>query len=132
MTLVSRIALFLYVSTAWVYFRAADVAQANRLLLLAFKGKVQKISFDLAECFQLDELWYVLKVLRLDNLSYSRYVLMVFMLAVCLCLAMFGPNAAQIADRIKGKVFQAVILGAVFVWCILSFSQVSAFLYFNF
>ena len=132
MTLVSRIILFLYVSIAWVYFRAADVAQANRLLLLALKGKAQKISFDLAECFQLDELWYVLKVLRLDNFSYSRYVLMFFMLAVGLGFAMFGRNAAQIADRIKGKTYQAVLFGAVFVWCILSFSQVSTFLYFNF
>lgn len=131
-TFVSRIVLLLYVSVAWVYFRAADIAQANRLLLLALKGKVQKISFDLAECFQLDELWYVLKVLRLDNLSYSRYLLMYFMLAAGLCLAMFGRNAAQIADRIKGKAYQAVLFGAVFVWCILSFSQVSTFLYFNF
>lgn len=132
MTLVSRMILFLYVSIAWVYFRAADVAQANRLLLLALKGKAQTISFDLAECFQLDELWYVLKVLRLDNFSYSRYVLMFFMLAVGLGFAMFGRNAAQIADRIKGKTYQAVLFGAVFVWCILSFSQVSTFLYFNF
>lgn len=132
MTLVSRIALFLYVSIAWVYFRAADVAQANRLLFLACKGKAQKISFDLAECFRLDELWYVLKVFRLDNLSYSRYLPMVFMLAAGLCLAMFGLSAARIAGRMKGKAFQAVLLGAVFVWCVLTFSQVSVFLYFNF
>jgi len=132
MTLMSRIALFLYVSIAWVYFRAADVAQANRLLLLALKGRAQKISFDLAECFQLDELWYALKVFHLDHFSYSRYVPMAFMLAVGLCLAMFGRNAAQIADALKGRAYQAVLLGAVFVWCVLSFSQVSAFLYFNF
>ncbi|MDE5931910.1 MAG: MBOAT family protein, partial [Lachnospiraceae bacterium] len=132
MTFVSRVALFLYVSIAWVYFRAADVAQANSLLLLALKGKAQKISFDLAECFQLDELWYVLKVLRLDRFSYSRYLLMFFMLAAGLCLAMFGQNAARLAERMKGKAYQAVLLGAVFVWCILSFSQVSTFLYFNF
>lgn len=131
-TVVSRIALFLYVSVAWVYFRAADVAQANAMLLTALKGKIQKLSFELAECFQLDELWYVLKVCRLDRLDYSRYLLMFFMLAVGLLLAVFGRNAAQSADRMKGKAIQAVALGAVFVWCILSFSRVSVFLYFNF
>ncbi|MCM1174470.1 MAG: MBOAT family protein [Blautia sp.] len=130
--LVSKIALFLYVSAAWVYFRAADAAQANRLLRLALQGKMQKVSFDLAECFQLDEFWYVLKMLRLDNFSYSRYVPMVFLLAAGLLSAMFGRNAAQLADGIKGKAYQAVLLGAVFVWCVLSFSQVSVFLYFNF
>lgn len=131
-TVVSRIVLFLYVSVAWVYFRAADVAQANAMLLTALKGKIQKLSFELAECFQLDELWYVLKVCRLDRLDYSRYLLMFFMLAVGLLLAVFGRNAAQSADRMKGKAIQAVALGAVFVWCILSFSRVSVFLYFNF
>lgn len=128
----SRILLFLYVSIAWVYFRAADVAQANAMLLTALKGRIQKFSYDLAECFQLDELWYVLKVCRLDRFSFSGYLLMFFMLAVCFGLAVFGRNAEQSADRMKGKAVSAAVLGAVFVWCILSFSQVSVFLYFNF
>ena len=121
MTFVSKIALFLYVSVAWVYFRAADVAQANTMLLTALKGNVGKLSFELAECFQLDELWYILKVCRLDRFAYSRYL-----------LAVSGPNAEQSADRMKGKAVSAVALGAVFVWCVLSFSRVSVFLYFNF
>lgn len=132
MTSVSRIAVFLYVSAAWVYFRAADIAQANAMLMTAIKGSVQKLSYELAECFQLDELWYVLKVCRLDRFDYSRYLPMLFMLAAGLALAMFGKNAAQRADRMKGKAVSAVALGAVFVWCVLSFSRVSAFLYFNF
>lgn len=132
MTFVSKIALFLYVSVAWVYFRAADVAQANTMLLTALKGNVGKLSFELAECFQLDELWYVLKVCRLDRFAYSRYLLMFFMLTAGFLLAVSGPNAEQSADRMKGKAVSAVALGAVFVWCVLSFSRVSVFLYFNF
>ena len=102
------------------------------MLMTAIKGSVQKLSYELAECFQLDELWYVLKVCRLDRFDYSRYLPMLFMLAAGLALAMFGKNAAQRADRMKGKAVSAVALGAVFVWCVLSFSRVSAFLYFNF
>lgn len=132
MTCVSRICLFLYVSIAWVYFRAENIAQANGLLRLAFRGKSQKLSMDLAECFRLDELWYVLKVLHLDAMAYSRYILMFVMLIVGLYLAMFGRNAVEIAGAVKGKLVSAVLFGAVFVWCVLSFSQVSAFLYFNF
>ncbi len=132
MTLVSRIALFLYVSAAWVYFRAADTAQAGRMLVTAFRGEARKISFDLAECFQLDELWYVCKVLRLDRFSWGRYLPMVFLLAAGIGLAMFGRNAAHLAGRMKGKTLSAVFLAVILVWCVLSFSQVSAFLYFNF
>lgn len=132
MTFVSRIALFFYVSIAWVYFRAENVAQANRLLTVVWKGKMQRLSMELAECFQMDELWYVLKVLHLDAMAYSRYILMFVILAAGIYLAMFGKNAAQMADKMKAKAVPAVFLGAVYVWCILSLSKVSVFLYFNF
>lgn len=128
----SRIALFLYVSVAWVYFRAADVAQANTMLGTIVSGKIQKLSMELAECFQLDEFWYVLKVAHLDGMAYSRYILMFVMLAAGFYLAMVSRNASEIADRAKGKTISAMLIGAVFVWCVLSFSQVSTFLYFNF
>ena len=108
------------------------MSQANRLLSIVWKGKMQKLSVALAECFQMDELWYVLKVLHLDAMTYSRYILMFVVLAVGIYLAMFGKNAVQIAEKVKAKAVYAVLLGAVFVWCILSFSQVSTFLYFNF
>lgn len=132
MTFVSRILLFCYVSIAWVYFRAENIAQAGVLLTTAAGGRMQRLSMDLAECFQLDELWYVLKVLHLDAMSFSRYILMFVMLAGCLYLAMSGRNAVQAAGKSKGKTVSALLTGAVFVWCVLSFSQVSTFLYFNF
>ena len=131
-TIMSQILLFIYVSVAWVYFRAADIAQANSLLKAACLGKRQKISQALAECFQLDEFWYIIKVLHLDNYSYSRYILMVLILAVGLYLAMAGKNAAQLAERIRYRAWSAVVIAVLAVWCVLSFSGVSTFLYFNF
>ncbi len=132
MTCMSRILLFAYVSVAWVYFRAQDIAQANRLLAAAFTGKVQKISLDLAECFRLDEFWYVIKLLHLDNMAYSRYILMAVILAAGLYLAMIGPNAAQRVERMKYRAGSAFALAVLMVWSILTFSGVSTFLYFNF
>lgn len=132
MTLVSQLMLFAYVSIAWVYFRAQDIATANSLLAVAFRGKMQKISLDLAECFRMDEFWYVIKILHLDNGPYSRYILMAVMLAAGLYLAMAGPNAAKRMERIKYRTASAVALAVLMVWSILTFSGVSTFLYFNF
>lgn len=42
MTLVSQIATFLYVSVAWVYFRAENIRQANTLLRTACAGEVKR------------------------------------------------------------------------------------------
>ena len=132
MTFVSRILLFLYVAAAWVYFRAESVAQANRMLLTAMRGPVQRISMDLAECFRLDEFWYVLKVFRLDNMSYSRYILMWVILAAGLYLAMLGRNAAERMERVSCRTGSVVVFTVLAVWCVLTFSKVSTFLYFNF
>lgn len=132
MTVMSRVLLFLYISVAWVYFRAESIAQANRMLLTAVKGPVQKISMELADCFRLDEFWYVLKVLRLDNMAYSRYILMWLLLAAGICLAMIGRNAAQRMERVRCRMGSAMVFSVLAVWCVLTFSKVSTFLYFNF
>lgn len=129
---VSQIATFLYVSVAWVYFRAADVAQANMLLRTVWKGEIRKISLDLAKCLQPDEFWYVIKVVHLDNLSFSRYILMFLLLAAGLYLAMIGRSARERAARLKYGPLSAAVSVILAVWCILSFSGVSTFLYFNF
>lgn len=132
MTVMSQIATFLYVSVAWVYFRAENIAQANTLLFTACKGERKKISLDLADCLRPDEFWYVLKVLHLDNLSYSRYILMFVILGIGLYFAMVGKNAAQRTARLKYGPVSAAVTVVLAVWCILSFSGVSTFLYFNF
>lgn len=132
MTIVSQMATFLYVSVAWVYFRAESIAQANTLLRTVCVGEAKKISLDLAECLRPDEFWYVLKVLHLDNFSFSRYLLMFLILAAGLYLAMVGKNAKERAERMKYGPVSAVVLAVLAVWCILSFSGVSTFLYFNF
>ena len=132
MTLVSRLLLFAYVTVAWVYFRAADISQANRLLYTAVKGPVQKISADLAARFQVDEFWYVIKVLHLDNKPYSRYILLWIILAAGIYLSLIGKNAAQRMERIKYRIGSAAVFAVLALWCVLTFSEVSTFLYFNF
>ena len=132
MTFVSRVLLFVYVAVAWVYFRAENIAQANRMLATAVGGTVQKVSSELAECFRVDEFWYVIKVLHLDNMAYSRYILMWVILAAGLYLALIGRNAAQRMEKMKYRTGSTVAFAVLALWCVLTFSKVSTFLYFNF
>ncbi|MDE6662509.1 MAG: MBOAT family protein [Lachnospiraceae bacterium] len=129
---VSRIGLFIYVSVAWVYFRAADLAQGNKMLGVVLHGGHGGLSRDLAGEVRLDEFWYVLKVMHLDGMKASQYIIMIVMLVLGLVFAMVTPNASEVAQKSRGKVLSCVLLGGIFVWCVLSFSQVSTFLYFNF
>lgn len=131
-TACSRLLLFAYVSIAWVYFRAPGIAEANLLLGRVKNGAGGLPSEELAECFQLDEFWYVLKLAHLDAAPHSRLFLMFGALMVCVYLAMIGKNAAERTERLRFGKSSAVVLGGIFVWCVLTFSEVSTFLYFNF
>lgn len=126
------IVTFLYVNVAWVYFRAESVAQGNALLRKIFENDFPRINRNLAGYFNLDEFWYILKVLRLDQWEYGHYLLMFVITAVALLLVFWGKNAAQVAERIKPKLWNALLFAGLFLWCVLTFSNVSTFLYFNF
>ena len=129
---VSVFLTFCYTAFAWVYFRADSVAQGNRLLSILFSGDFARVNRNLAGYFNLDEFWYILKVLRLDGWEYGHYILMGLITAFSLLLVFFGKNAVQMADKIKPKPWTAVLFAGAMLWCVLAFSQVSTFLYFNF
>lgn len=126
------LATFLYVSVAWVYFRAESVAQGNELLAKLFRNDFVRVNRNLAGYFNLDEFWYVLKVLRLDQWEFGHYILMAVLTAGSLLLVFFGKNAAQLAERMKPKLWNAALAAVLLFWCVLTFSEVSTFLYFNF
>lgn len=123
---------FVYVSIAWVYFRARSVAQGNELLRLAISGGWERVNKNLAGYFNLDEFWYVLKVLRLDRWEYGHYLLMFVITAFSLVLVFWGKNAVKVTEEMKPRTWSAVFTAGLFFWCILMFSNVSGFLYFNF
>ncbi len=123
---------FCYTAFAWVYFRAENAAQGNRLISLLFSGDYARVNRNLAGYFNLDEFWYILKVLRLDGWEYGHYILMGAITVFSLLLVFFGKNAAGVADKIKPKPWTAVLFAGAMLWCVLAFSEVSTFLYFNF
>lgn len=123
---------FLYVNIAWVFFRASSVAEGIQFLQRLVLGGAGKVSRTIAEGFNLDEFWYVIKVLHLDQSSNSYFYVMVLFLIACLLLIWALPNAVQIAKKCRLNVGMILLAAVLFVWSVISFSGVSTFLYFNF
>lgn len=123
---------FLYVNIAWIFFRAPSVKEAAALMKTIFSFNFGKVNWDLAACFNLDEFWYVIKVLRLDGWQYAHYILMVLILAALLFLVFFGKSAVDCTKKLKPGVIQTIFAAVLFAWSVLSFSGVSSFLYVNF
>lgn len=129
---ISVLLTFLFVSVAWVYFRADSVTQGNQLLGLIAGSDFARVNRNLAGYFNLDEFWYVIKVFHLDAWEFGHYILMFAITVFSLLLVFWGNNAAQAAEKIKPRVWTAVLMSGLFFWCILTFSKVATFLYFNF
>lgn len=130
--LIGMLLTFCFVSVAWVYFRAENVAQGNELLSLILKNDFVLINRNLAGYFNLDEFWYILKVFHVDAWKYGHYILMFVITGFSLLLVFFGKNAAEVAEKVKPKAWTAILMAGLFLWCVLTFSNVSTFLYFNF
>ncbi len=125
-------ATFLYVNVAWVFFRSTSLTQACEVLKKLVSFDFERINRNFAECFQTDELWYVIKVIGLDRFEWSVYLLMVVMLVVSLFIVFLSKTAVQISERMKPSAVNNIILAVLLVWCVLTFSEVSSFLYVNF
>lgn len=123
---------FLYVNIAWVFFRAPSVKDGVSLLRKIALCRFGRINWDMAGYFNLDEFWYVIKVLHIDSWQYAHYILMVLILLVALCIVFFTKNAVTAAGKIKPSAVNTLIMAVLFVWCVITFSEVSSFIYFNF
>lgn len=126
------LATFLYVNIAWIFFRAPSVKEAVALIKNIAGFSFGKINWELAGCFNLDEFWYVIKVLRIDSWQYAHYILMVLFLTAVLLLVFFAKTAVCAAREVKPGVVSSFIMAVLFVWSVISFSGVSTFLYVNF
>ena len=122
---------FVFVAVAWVFFRAGDVKEAVSLLSRLGSGS-WTVRQDMAQLFNLGEFWYLLKILRVSEMTFGRYIIMAVFTLVCCIIVFFAPNVHELQARMKFGTIHAIICGVVFAWCIVSLSGVGTFLYFNF
>ncbi|WP_051204530.1 MBOAT family O-acyltransferase [Butyrivibrio sp. VCD2006] len=138
---------FIYVTAAWVFFRAPGVNEAITLLgkivnIDAWRGL--HISVKFAECFMMNEIWYMFKVTPIPSWNKSNYICMWIILVFSSFFIFSGKTARKLADKsaeiVLGKREVAgvkvwglsVFYGIIFVWGVLSLGGVSSFLYVNF
>lgn len=130
--ILSCILTFVYVSIAWVYFRASDVEQANTLLMNIFNKPWAFPGSGFTDAFNLGEFWYILKILKITSLPYAKYYIMILFYLAAVLITFCGKNIDELAEKFKPTIFNAVVTAVLFIWCVVSLSGVSTFLYFNF
>ena len=132
MKIIGCIFTFVYVSVAWVYFRASSVEQANTLLMNVFTKPFALPGDGFADAFNLGEFWYILKILKVAALPYAKYYIMILFSVVVVAITFIGKNIDELAEKFKPTIWNAIVTAVLFIWCVVSLSGVSTFLYFNF
>lgn len=129
---VSVILTFCYVNVAWVYFRASSITEANQIFKNIFAGNFARPADPFLDAFNLGEFWYPMKVLHITNFPGSKAYIMIAFTVITLGMIFLGKNAKTISENSKSTVLNACLIAVLFVWCVLSLSGISTFLYFNF
>ncbi len=130
--IISTILTFAYVTAAWVFFRAESASQAITLLGRIFAGGTKPIATALSSCFQLDELWYVIKVTPLMRLPFVWDICLWIFVVVSAIMIFFSPNAYRRVKTCKIGIPSTLLTAVLLIWSIISFGGVSTFLYMNF
>lgn len=118
----------IFVCLAFVAFRAESIEAMCNMYKAIFGGNWQS----LGTFFQTDEIWLSMRLLNLDRLPGAAYYPMVFYLGLSAYLIFVGKNSVQRVEKGKCGVGNAITMGILFLYCIVSMSGVSTFLYFNF
>lgn len=127
---------FLFILCTMTIFRADTIGQAFQMLKNLITPSATMHTFnihkEISGAFQLPEIFYLLKFFKLDALPFGSCYCMFLFLLVAFFLIFCCKNLSETEENHKPRAAGTIGLSALFVWCVLSFSGVSTFLYFNF
>jgi len=119
-----------FVNFAWVFFRAPDMASAVAMLSSAVSGGGVGVSALAAGVFE-SEMNAVTTVL--PALAGAAELLLPFLLLFAgAVVALWPKNTLEKMEEFRPTALTAVVLAALMLWAVLSFSGVTTFIYSNF
>lgn len=134
-TVIGKAALWfcnmLCVNLLWVLFRAENLHTAGAFFAGLFRG-LGAVPQKLLETFRVGEFWYCLKLLHVTNGGHGDLILCIGFLIAAFLLVLCVKNVHRYIRDFQPRVGYALGLGVLFLWCFVSLSGVSTFLYYNF
>ncbi len=125
---------FLFVSAAWVFFRAETLPQALALLGDMVKGGWAAPSPQFADALLLPEfeaLAIFANLVGIGTQGMFYYWAPLLLLPVGMALLAL-PNPLRQAQSFRPKVWKALVIAVALVWSVISLSGVDTFIYANF
>ena len=132
MNVVRTLATFLLVNLAWVYFRADSIKRANIFITRLWAGGYQLKTSTYDKINDMIEI-RLLKRLGLGGiLNQYSWLPWICMLVILTFAVFFMRNTQEKLQTDKYNVRRSIVTIGILIWCIVSLSDISEFLYFNF
>jgi alginate O-acetyltransferase complex protein AlgI len=124
---------FSFVNIAWIFFRADSITYGltfvKRLLVMEF-GPVNE---NIVNAFLLPEIEFLLRnIPQLDFLNHSPTLLLTAFYGGAMALILGARNAREHMLSFRPNIMNLAMISLLLFWCVMSFSGISTFLYFNF
>ncbi|MBQ7782133.1 MAG: MBOAT family protein [Lachnospiraceae bacterium] len=129
-----KVVTFLFFTLSMVLFRSDSLQTAGLYLKRMFTADITPYLSRLGNSLQLPETFAITKLLQLKAPELVEpFNLVVFaLLFIISCILIAGPKAEEWLCK-KGRTRRGLfLLATIFTWSLISLSQVSTFLYFNF
>lgn len=125
---------FSFFNISLIFFGSDSISTAIQIFKDILMFKNTGYIYKLASTLKIPELYILTKVTDMKFPQYNNilYVIIYVLLLVLCSIIIKGKNAYKIAieSPLTKKLY--IFAGVIFVWCVISFSQVSTFIYFNF
>jgi len=130
----NRLVTGIFVTLSFSIFRSDSLAQAALLWKKLFTGGNTGMLLGICNVLQFPETYVIRKVLEMKLPAYlnSFYLISLCMLLGSSILLLRGPRAQQWLEEKGRTTWGLLCLATLFTWSLISLSQVSTFLYFNF
>ncbi|MBD5485617.1 MAG: MBOAT family protein [Lachnospiraceae bacterium] len=116
------------------FFRSTSMIAAIQLFKNLFSGSFTGKIYDVAAQLDVSEMYVIRQAVDMvaPNMANYLYLIFMFLLFALAFYLVFKPNAYERSMRGELTSKRCWIICILLIWCIVSLSQVSTFLYFNF
>lgn len=123
---------FTYFALSIVIFRASSLSEAGRMFQSLGECWFPRLNVTLANCFNIDEFWYIIKVLHIDSWEYGIYIIPVIVLVATFIFLFLMPNAVRFSRKCRLGVPVMLLAAVLLIWSVVSFNGVATYIYVNF
>jgi len=117
-----------------IFFRSANMAQAFQMFRNIGMHKATGVIYKVVNSLDIPEFYIFKQVINLVNEGWLKYAYLILFIVLLIVSAFIisRKNAVEILETnpLNKKMCVATVI--LFAWCVISFSQVSTFIYFNF